>query len=322
MEPTRLTARDYRSLGLWFLAAAVSLFAAVHYHDEAFPTASVDFQITRTEAEELASGFLAEQGYDTNDYRAVTVFDYDDNAKVYLERELGLARADSVMRRDVTIWRWRSRFFRPSEQEEFTVSCSPDGQLVAFRHEVEEAREGADWTQEDARSLAIAFASREKSLDLSRFQMMEGVTSRRTNRTDHAFTWERTDFKAGDATFRVAISVQGDEVGRYSEYLKIPESWRRDYSRLRSRNMLMQEVTQSAFFAIIFAMLVMFVAGMGKRQLTYRFGAQCGALLAICSLALALNALPLAFTQYDTTQSLNSFYGSFIFSTIIGACLN
>lgn len=320
MQTSQFTTSDLRTLSFWLIAAIIGLYISVQYHDQAFPSASIEFNLSRSDAESQAMAFLKQQGFTPETYRAVTVFDYDDNAKVYLERELGLARADSVMRQDVAIWRWRSRFYRPSEQEEFSVSFSPEGQIVGFSHEIEEAREGPSLDQISARGIAESFLDGHHARSLSDYRLIEGDTREMANRTDHSFTWERRRFRAKEATARIAVTVQGDRIGHYSEFLKVPEAWLRDYAQLRSRNMLMQEVTQSAFFAIILAMLVMLVIGLGRRRLTYRFGAQCGGALALCSLALTLNTLPLAFVQYDTTQSLGSFYSSFIFGALISAC--
>lgn len=41
--------------------------------------------------------FLIQQGCKADTYRAVTAFDYDDDTKMYLERELGPERSNAVM---------------------------------------------------------------------------------------------------------------------------------------------------------------------------------------------------------------------------------
>ena len=151
MTTTSLTLRDYRSLGLWVLAVLMGLVVVVRYHELVFPSVSIDFQITRDETEEAASVFLVQQGYKADTYRAVTAFDYDDDTKVYLERELGPERANSVMQSELSIWRWRTRFFRPSGQEEFNVSFSPTSRLAGFTREVAEIREGAILPQTEAK---------------------------------------------------------------------------------------------------------------------------------------------------------------------------
>ncbi|MEE2708393.1 MAG: hypothetical protein VYA69_02240 [Gemmatimonadota bacterium] len=118
----------------------MGLVVVVRYHELVFPSVSIDFQMTLDETEEAASVFLFQQAYKVDTYRAVTAFYYDDDTKVYLERELGPERANAVMQRELSIWRLCTRFFRPSEQEEFKVSFSPTGRLVGFTCEVGEIR--------------------------------------------------------------------------------------------------------------------------------------------------------------------------------------
>ena len=42
---------------------------------------------------------------------------------------------------------------------------------------------------------------------------------------DRVFTWKERDFELHDATNRVEVTVLGNEVGGYREYLKVPEQW-------------------------------------------------------------------------------------------------
>ena len=318
-SPTFLTSRDVRAIVLWALAALAGLIIVLRYHAVAFPSASIDFQITRDEAETAAAEFLRLQGHDPLTYRAVTVFDYDDIAKVYLERELGLEQANTLMQSQVTVWQWNTRFFRPLEQEEFTVALNPAGRPVGFVHEIEEQREGANLTIEQAQTIAERFLAGAQSLALSDYRLVEDETRTLDHRTDHTFTWERLRFKAQDATARITITIQGNRLGGYAEYLKVPEAWQRDYALLRSRNSLAQQVTEVVFFGVVIALLVVFVRELGRQRLTWRFGVLCGGALAVTSLALTLNMLPLEFMAYRTTQSLASFYGFIVFSALIGA---
>jgi membrane protease YdiL (CAAX protease family) len=311
--------RDRRAMALWALAAVVGLGIVLRYHDAAFPSVSIDFRVTRTEAEQQAGAFLSRQGYDPSRYRAVTTFGYDDAAKVYLERELGLERADTLMASAVSVWRWDTRFFRPEEQEEFTVSLSPAGRLVGFAHEIEERRAGARLPLEEARGIAERFLAASQALNPDGYRLIEGHTTALDNRADHAFTWERTGFTAGEATYRVTVTVQGDRIGGYTEYLKIPEAWQRDYAHLRSRNELAQYVANVGLIGFVIALLVVFLREMSRKQLLWRFGVRCGGLLAVAFLALTFNLLSLALAEYQTTQSLEGFYGLILVSSLIAA---
>lgn len=319
MNASTLTRPERRTIAVWLIIALIGLGVSLRYHEAAFPSASIDFRITRDEAGAAAAAFLKQQGYDPAPYRSVTIFDYDDDAKVYLERELGLGTANRLMRSQVTVWRWKTRFVRPLQQEEFTVSLSPSGRLVGFDHEIEERRAGVNLTKPQAQTIAERFLVARQSINLAGYRLVEGETKTRDRRTDHTFTWERTNFKAKAATARVSVAVQGDRVGGYEEYLKIPEAWQREYARLRSRNELMQRIAEAVFVGLLIALLVVFVIELTRRRITWRFGFQGGAALAVATIALTVNNLPLAFADYQTTQSLANFYGREVFLALVGA---
>src|SRR5436190_14242615 len=108
----KLDRRDRRFLAA--CAAAIVLGAAVTglLFRRAFPEASIEFRVNRTEARALGEKLLAARGRDVSASRFAGEFDVDDSAKVYLERELGLERASRVYGREVKIWQWRMRWFR------------------------------------------------------------------------------------------------------------------------------------------------------------------------------------------------------------------
>src|SRR5689334_16006149 len=121
-QPTRmrqrLTAADRRFLAACLLLLASTVWFSARYFHRAFPEASIDFRVSRADGEGLARGFLAARGLRTEGYREASLFGYDDEAKTFLERELGLERANSLMGSRVRLWRWGYRWFRPQQKEE------------------------------------------------------------------------------------------------------------------------------------------------------------------------------------------------------------
>ena len=72
--------------------------------------------------------------------------------------------------------------------------------------------------------------------DPAGLEFVEVNETARPHRTDRVFTWKERDFNLHDATYRVEVTMLGNEVGGFGEYLKVPEQWQRDYERLRSKN--------------------------------------------------------------------------------------
>jgi len=111
--PERLRRADFRFLAICLLLLAATVWFSARYFYRAFPEASIDFRVTREQARAQAERFLAGQGLPVNGYRQASRFSYDDTAKTFLERELGLDRANRIMRGRVRLWRWSWRWFRP-----------------------------------------------------------------------------------------------------------------------------------------------------------------------------------------------------------------
>ena len=143
MAENRLTSSDKRELLLWVLLGIVGAVFAYKYFFRAFPEASVDFKVSRSEALERAQKFVGGLGEDITGYQPAIVFDLDDNAKTYLEREVGLQQANQLMSSKLNIWYWNVRFFRAGQEEEFHVRVSPAGNIVGYEHKIQEARAGA-----------------------------------------------------------------------------------------------------------------------------------------------------------------------------------
>src|SRR5215469_598292 len=112
MRTERLRASDYRFIATCLVLLAASTWFSVRYFYLAFPEASIDFRVGRAEARVIAESFLAGHSYPVGGYRSAASFDFDDDAKTFLEREAGLQRANQIMGSQVRLWRWSYRWFR------------------------------------------------------------------------------------------------------------------------------------------------------------------------------------------------------------------
>jgi len=163
----RLTGSDKRALILWVMAGVAGALFAYKYFFRAFPEASVNFQISREEALARAQKFVTSLGENVGGYQSTIVFDVDDNAKVYLERGLGLQQANKLMSSELNIWFWDVRFFKPQQEEEFRVRVSPAGQIAGYNHKIEESRAGASLDRATAQSAAQSYLAAKLGLNLS-----------------------------------------------------------------------------------------------------------------------------------------------------------
>ncbi len=317
--PIRLTSSDKKTIVVAIFIAAFSLAIGVKYFSHAFPEAAIQFRVNRDDSAPLAQKFLSERGFKLDGYRHAATFDYDDQAKVYLERTQRLERMNRLTQGPVHLWRWSHRWFKPQQKEEFRVDVTPAGDLVGFDHDIPEAAPGAALDQASARTIAETFLNQVMRRNLADLEFVETQTEKRPARTDHDFTWKQKSVDLGDGSLRIEVEVDGDQVAGYREFVKIPEQWSRDYEKLRSRNNAAQIVDEVFMILLIVAMMVMLVRRLRDRDvpvwMSLAFGGIAGALFLLGQ----FNAFSLAQYGYQTTDSYSSFVTNYLWENLLRA---
>ena len=91
----------------WLTAGALGMAFSWWAYPRVFPEASIDLKITPRQAEQIGRDALRQlrPDLDLSGWRSAVEFDWDNNAKFYLEKTLGLAQANAIMREQVSVWR-------------------------------------------------------------------------------------------------------------------------------------------------------------------------------------------------------------------------
>jgi Type II CAAX prenyl endopeptidase Rce1-like len=305
----RLTGSDKRALLLWVMAGIFGALFAYKYFFQAFPEASVNFQVSREEALAKARNFVTGLGENVSGYQTAIVFDVDDNAKVYLERELGLQEANRLMSSELNIWFWDVRFFKPQQEEEFRVRVNPAGQIAGYDHKIEESRAGASVDRAAAQTAAQNYLSAKLGVDLRGWDLLpeEANSSKRPNRLDWAFTWEKHGFRAKDAPYRLQVTLQGERVGGSEEFLKVPEAWERSYQQLRSTNILYNQIAIIPYILFLGSALWVGISLTKRGQTAWGGAIKLGVIVAALFFLMELNQWESTRAGYDTHESYSSF---------------
>jgi len=305
----RLTGSDKRALLLWVLAGILGALFAYKYFFRAFPEASVNFQVSREEALARARNFVTNLGENVSGYQSTIVFDVDDNAKVYLERELGLEQANKLMSSELNIWFWDVRFFKPQQEEEFLVRVSPAGQIVGYDHKVEEARRGETPNRLQAQTLAQDYLSGKLGVDLHAWDVLPEEANRKNlpNRVDWSFTWEKHGFRAKDAPYRLHVTLHANQIGGSEEFLKVPEAWERSYQQLRSSNILYNQIAVIPYILFLGSALWVGITLTKHGQTSWGGAIKLGVIVAALFFLMELNQWESTRAGYDTHESYASF---------------
>jgi len=315
----KLTSAHYRVIGVALAVAVVSLGISLKYFRKTFPEASLDLRVNRGDSESIALKFLSSRGLPLDRYRHTVIFSYDDYAKLYMERTLGLERLDQLTAGPVHLWRWSHRWFRPQQQEEFGVDVAPTGQVVRFSHVMPEDQAGENLDAASARDVAETFLTQTMRRDLSDLELLESQSNKRPARTDHVFTWKQKSVDLREGSLRISVWISGGDVSGYSEFVQIPEEWSRAYEKLRSRNASAQTVDEVFFYLLSIAMVVMLILRLRDHDVPVRTALGFALVAAILYFLSRLNDFPLAESSYLTTESYSSFVANYFAGSALAA---
>ena len=314
----RLNRRDWTFIAVCLAITIASGFVIARWFAAAFPEASIDFRYDRVTSRAIAEGVLREQALDTRGMRHAVAFESDDLARVFLERSLGLERANRLMTTDVLVWYWRHRWFVPLQEEEYALEVAPTGELVSFSRAIPEAQPMPSSDEASARAASEAFLRR-ASIDPSHLTLVTQSERKLPARTQRIFTWESKSVRPAGAPYRYVITVDGGAVSSFARRLRVPEDWIRSYREMRSKNEAAGRVDLIFMMITMIAALAVFISRLRRGDLQLRFLLAIGAVTAILVAAVSLNSYPSALANYDTTSSFPAFVAGIIIQTIIGS---
>src|SRR4029434_10288922 len=112
----KLDRRDVRFLVARVAVMVVGGALTALLFKRAFPEASIEFRVNRSQARVEGEKFLRGLQRDLAGTRFAGRFDVEEEPKVYLERELGLERASGFYGRDAKVWRWDTRWLHSGDR--------------------------------------------------------------------------------------------------------------------------------------------------------------------------------------------------------------
>jgi len=264
----------------------------------------------------LAQAVLTRQRIDPRGMKHTAIFDGDGTAKIFLERSVGLARANAIMRRDVRLWWWRNRWFRPLQEEEFDVEIAPTGELVGFTQRIPEDRALPTMDGSTARRAAELFLTG-NGIRLTDLQLVAQSERRLPRRTQRIFTWDSQTIHPAGAPYRHEVRVDGDRVTNYEQRIHVPDEWERSYRELRSKNLLAGNVDIVFFLLTMVGAISVFIIRLLRGDIRPKLLIAIAVASIVLVTGVALNSWPLTLANYGTTTS----YPAFVAQNIIFALL-
>jgi len=274
---------------------------------------NIKIHFSRSDAVGSASAYLAGQGLKPQTYRHVAWLyeNVDPLTLRYMLEHLSVKESEQLYGRATRLDLWQVRFFKPLQKEEYRVFVDPAGnQVFGYGHILDEDAPGATLSSDAARSLAEDFLQRE-GYQLADFDLQNSEARKRKAREDYTLTWQAKPadpLNVGDAHFRVAVDIAGDQVVGTSRYYKLPENWRRQREASHLANSILvglQSLLGIGFSALI---IILFVKQVRAGKILWRRSLWVGLVLAGLMVLMEVTTVPLLYQRYSTSISLGNFW--------------
>jgi hypothetical protein len=306
-----------KSWTVFLVMAVAGLMLYFGLGDRVFPSASIDLKLGRREVKTLAADLAKKYGYATEGTIQATTFTYFNEAKTFLEYELGINQANKLMLDKVPVWCWSSRFQKEFAYEQMRVWFSPQGQLMGFSHALEHERKLPTISHEEALKRAREFLARDAHLNLDNLVLKNDSSSSRANREDHSFTFEDKSVDYKEGRLRYDVSFSGDLLTDYSSYLKVPDSFVRKYENIRSYNNLLQSIAGIFYNTLQIIAYLVVPWAMTRRQLRYKLAIFGGILVAGIQALSSVNDYQMVLDSYDSSRSFQDYVTSYYLREVI-----
>jgi len=306
---------------LWCLAL-LGIIGFVFYQNksaEVFPSASIDIRLSKKEIGELARSWAGKLNYKEIKPIQSTVFAYDDDAKTFLEYELGASQANALMKETIPIWYWSTRLCQQLKQEQFTCWTRPDGRLISFEHEIENDRALPSFSHDVAKKTAEDFVNNEAKFSLDGYKLIEDASVVQAHRTDHHFTWEDTRVEYHGAKLRTHVYISGRTITAFNHFLYVPEEWTRKFAKLRSYNDALAEFATIFYVALQTGSFFLFVWAFASGLIRWRFCLVVSVFYTVFFFIESLNDYAVSLHDYSSSMPFAGFELEFLLSTLYSA---
>ena len=321
MNQTYPVNNQIKSIGLELFITLLGLLGVIlflTFYERALPNAAIDLKYSREQVSHLAESQLKKFGYSSEGFEFALSFNEDNMASYYLQRKLGVEETNLRLSNEKwPLHYWTARWYKPLEKEEFFMRFSPQGEFLGFNHVIAEDALGAAITIEQAQVTAENFLSQYSNWLASDWVRVEASSEAMSaGRVDHTFVWKSSQFSAGESELRYAVTVQGDQVGNLRYWIKIPETFSRDFSAERNRAGF---INDTAFLFGFGGFLLVAILGFSIARPDMRRILRPVLLSFAVSLAASLNFIPLYRASYNTTQDYTLFWVMVVVGALFSA---
>ena len=291
------------SIGVWFCFSYPQL-------------ALINSAISRQQAVQIAEKTLQQNAVNYTGYKIASVFDIDESTNRYLQKSTGYEKLIRFINQEhFDLFFWKVRFFKENVKEEYHfVISSATGEIISYRHVIDETASRKIIEREEALARAVDFLKQRFHFDPEVYTLKGDTKNKYDNRLDFAFSWHKTNINipwspkenSGTGKLLTAVTVSGDEILSYSKgYFQIPDAFNRQLARAGNISDNILTIIRIGYFAL-FTLAIYFIL-CRKNHLamhtTKKFYIRIAVAIFILNILTDLNEFQGIIYNYNTTSS-------------------
>ena len=273
--------------------------------------ASLNVEISRSEALSLADKFLNDNNIDLDDSWSVLSNFYAgsiDASDRFVWQELGDIAYKGLIGSYLENNLWNIRYVRFSgdvndKTEEYSVIINPNGSFNQIRHKVPENSEGSSLDEDIARKIAIDYIMSQYSV--SEFKEISSDSSELPNRKDWSFIFSTLAHSSKSSLgedLRVKVDIAGDKVVSSNRFVYIPESWEREDKNKMTLLTLIRTICSFIFIFLIIYAAASSLAKWSKGSFDINLFKKIFYFLTLFSVFDIINSYPSLVSDFSTAQ--------------------
>lgn len=307
---------------IWIVFIAAALFSTIVWWQFSYPRlAFLNLKINRTQALTIAREYLSALNYPIETYTPAVVFEMDEMADLYLQTTIGFEKLKQFAAdENYDMFYWQVRFFREKEKEEYRVTVSADeGEVIRFRHIIEETAARERIEREQAKEHALLFLKNRFDFQPEFYSQRADLQTLRDFRDDFIVSWHKNDVNVpwtekqedGSGRLVTTVMVSGQEILEFTRnFFKIPDlfKWHLDKEKVVGQNIF--SIVKLVYYALI-AAGVFFITMRGNHvamHLTKSFYCYSVAVICLLSVASLFNLFPQMMFNFNTSTSFRAFF--------------
>ena len=200
---------------------------------------------------------------------------------------------------------WKIRYYKEYNKKEFYIFLNPIGDFIGFKEKLNEEENFNNFSEEEALENAKSQALNLFALNLSNYKLIDkGFKKHINGRIDYSFFFEKEITALKETKLRFNLEFSGDKLRAINSYSYTPESFTKEYNKIRVLNNTIAYVANFLLLFYIGIILWVLVKGLKEKRLATKASLKISLFLSFLSALSYITYLPSLIYERNVNNDL------------------